>query len=161
MSCSKISQDARKEAISKVPFGTLLQNPEGFAGSVVILGGYVLETRNLESETQIKVLQAPVGLMDEPLSEERSEGRFIIFSNTFLDPEIYSQGRKLTVAGTIRGRTTEKIGGHDYSYLKLEADEIYLWSKNRYPYPAYSYPPPGWYPYPFWWNHPCRAAPCW
>jgi outer membrane lipoprotein len=151
MSCSVISQQVRKESMAPVNFKTLVQETDKYLGNTVILGGYILETQNLPDKSSIKVLQVPLGLGENPKSRDVSEGRFIISHKGFLDPEIYSKDRKITVAGTIVGTAVEKVGKFPQTYLKIESREIHLWPKEEdylgpyydpwyYPYPYYRYP---------------------
>ena len=151
MSCSVISQQVRKESMAPVNFKTLVQETDKYLGNTVILGGYILETQNLPNKSSIKVLQVPLGLGENPKSRDDSEGRFIISHKGFLDPEIYSKDRKITVAGTIVGTVVEKVGQFAQTYLKIESREIHLWPKEEdylgpyydpwyYPYPYYRYP---------------------
>ena len=149
-SCSVISQQIRTESISSTDFKLLVQEPDNFLGKTIILGGYILETDNLTDQTIIKVLQAPLGSRDEPKSRDDSEGRFIISQQGFLDPEIYSKDRKITVAGTIVGSVFEKVDEFSHRYLKIQSREIYLWPKDQ-EYPPVSYYDPWFYPYPFYW----------
>jgi outer membrane lipoprotein len=154
MSCSVISQQIRKESMAPVSFKMLLQETDKYLGNTVILGGYILETQNLADKTSIKVLQVPLGLGETPKSKDDSEGRFIISHKGFLDPEIYSKDRKLTVAGTIVGTVVEKVGHFAQPYLKIESREIYLWPKeDDYLRPYYD---PWYYPYPYYgsWYYP-------
>jgi outer membrane lipoprotein len=151
-SCSVISQQIWKESMAPVDFKILVQEADKYLGNTVILGGYILETQNLADKTSIKVLQAPLGLGETPKSRDDSKGRFIISYKGFLDPEIYSKDRKLTVAGTIVGTVVEKVDQFAQPYLKIESREIYLWPKEEeyvrpyyynpwyYPYPYYRYP---------------------
>ena len=97
MSCSVISQQIRQESMAPVGFKILVQETDKYLGNTVILGGYILETQNLADKTSIKVLQVPLGLGETLKSKDDSEGRFIILQKGFLDPEIYSKDRKLTV----------------------------------------------------------------
>ena len=150
-SCSVISQQVRKESISPVDFKILIQETVKFLGDTVILGGYILETQNLVDRSSIKVLQVPLGLGENPKSKDESKGRFIISHKGFLDPEIYSKDRKVTVAGTIVGTVVEKVDQFAQPYLKIESREIYLWPKEEtYFMPYYD---PWYYPYPFY-RHP-------
>ncbi|RKY39755.1 MAG: hypothetical protein DRP85_09575, partial [Candidatus Makaraimicrobium thalassicum] len=72
---------------------------------------------------------------------------------------IYSQGRKITVAGEVKGKKIKPLGEVEYTYPLISSKEIYLWPKEKevtYPYPHYfyywPYPfYPYWYPYPCWW----------
>ena len=148
MSCSVISQQIRKESMAPVNFKILVQDADKYLENTVILGGYILETQNLADTSSIKVLQVPLGLGETPKSRDDSEGRFIISHKGFLDPEIYSKDRKVTVAGTIVGTVVEKVGHFAQPYLKLESREIYLWPKEEY-YPG-PYYDPWYYPYPYY-----------
>jgi len=158
ISCTVISRQVRSEAENPVPFRTLLEEAEKYSGRTVILGGYILETENLASQTILKVLQAPFRIGEEPDLKDRSQGRFVVYHNGFLDPEVYAKDRAITVAGRVMGSAVEKIGDEQVAYLKIENREIYLWPEHialppyryRRPYPGYwhRYPPfadPYWY----------------
>ena len=152
VSCSVISHQVRSEADPPVPFQTLIWDADKFLGHTVILGGYILETKNLESETILKVLQTPLRFGEDPDLKKRSEGRFMVHHKGFLDPEVYSKDQVITVAGRVIGTTVEKIGDEQLQYLVIENREIYLWS-NYTNKPLYFYPWP--YPsrrtlYPYW-----------
>lgn len=149
VSCTVISKPVRSEAEPPLPFKTLVAQADQFRGRTVILGGYILETRNLESETVIKVLQVPLAIGEEPGLKDRSEGRFLVFHQGFLDPEIYSKDRIVTVAGDVIGAGIEEMSADQIQYLKLKYREIYLWPE----YETHNYPYPPW-PYPYFWNDP-------
>ena len=149
-SCSVISQEIRQESVAPVHFKLLLQETDKYLGNTVILGGYILETQNFPDKSSIKVLQTPLGLGETPKSRDDSEGRFIISHKGFLDPEIYSKNRKVTVAGKIVGTVVEKVDHFNQSYLKIESREIHLWPKEEdYFKPYYA---PWYYPYPYYWH---------
>jgi outer membrane lipoprotein len=168
VSCSVISQQLKDESLPPTPFGELLQNIDEYTGETVILGGYVLEIENITDETIIRVLQAPLSFGDEPDSRDKTEGRFIVSYKGFLDPEVYSKNRRITVAGIIIGLQTEEIGSCPYACLKIESREIHIWPEYEYRdyflyddpfyYSPYSYPYRR-YPYylhspsysPYWW----------
>jgi len=149
-SCSVISHQIKTESIPSIDFKILVQEPDNYLGDTVILGGYILETNNLTDQTIIRVLQAPLGVREEPKSRDYSEGRFMISQKGFLDPEIYSKDRKITVAGTVVGLVVEKVDNYSQPYLKIQSREIYLWPKDQgyYPDPYYE---PWFYPYPYYW----------
>jgi starvation-inducible outer membrane lipoprotein len=85
-SCTVISQPIRSDSEPQVPFSVLLRDAEKYTGRTVILGGYMLETNNLASETVLKVLQVPLRMGEEPAPKDRSEGRFIVYHNRTLPP---------------------------------------------------------------------------
>ncbi len=155
-SCSVISQQIRKESIVPVNFNILVQETDKYLGKTVILAGYILEMQNLPDRSSVKILQVPLGLGEAPKPKDDSEGRFIILHKGFLDPEIYSKDRKVTVAGIIIGTEIEKVDHFAKTYLKIESREIYLWPEEEdYLRPYYD---PWYYPYPYYW-HPYRYYP--
>ena len=145
-SCSVISNRVRKEAEPPVVFKTLMEETDSYIGKTVIVGGYILETKNLADETSILILQAPLGFLDEPKSRDDSEGRFIVLHQEKLDPEVYKKGRKITVAGTVVGRTTARVEECPNQCLNLEGRDMHLWP-NYYYYPRRYYPYGDPYPY--------------
>jgi len=157
VSCTVISRQVRSEAELPVPFRKLIEDAGRYNGRMVILGGYILETKNLASETILKVLQVPFRAGEEPDSRDLSQGRFMVYYKGFLDPEVYSKDRAITVAGRVLGFAVEKIGEERIQYLKIENQEIYLWPEydnlppyyHRRPYPYYRQGYPN-YPYSFW-----------
>ena len=152
VSCSVMSHQIRSEADSPIPFRTLIRDADKYIGHTVILGGYILETKNLESETILKVLQTPLRFGHDPDLKKRSQGRFMVYHKGFLDPEVYGKDQVITVAGRIIGTAMEKIGDEQIQFLKLENREIYLWS-------AYTNEPRYYYPWPYPYHRP--YSPYW
>ena len=92
--------------------------------------------------------QAYAGL---PEIHRDGEGRFVVKSPDFLDPEVYIKDKENTIAGVITGDTELTVGKRVIRVPLLSATAIYLWPKltnyNYYspyygPYPYY----PGYYP---------------
>lgn len=149
-----ISQQFRDEARKDLSFSTVLQNPTTYRGAVVIWGGVIINTLNRPEETEITVLQTPLDSGGEPADEKFSRGRFIAKSPRFLDPEIYKNGRKITVAGEITGQETRPLGAMQYRYPVLLIKELHLWEKEpvTYVYPPYYRGYWHWY-YPYTWPY--------
>lgn len=158
--CSVISRDIRQEATAEVEFASLKRNTNAYTGKTVILGGYILETRNLPDKTRLTVLQAPLDISDKPRDRDRSEGRFVVVHPGFLDPAIYEKDRKVTVAGRVLGTEQVRINKHGYQVPVLRSREIHLWQKPREPRqyhydPFYPWPDPYFRdPYFRHWRHP-------
>jgi outer membrane lipoprotein len=148
-----ISQRYREEARPDLTFSMVLKNPEVCIGSIVIWGGRIIETHNRPGETEIVVLEIPLGYREKPEAAEFSRGRFIVRTLTFLDPAVYSAGRRITVAGEIIGKETKPLGETKYTYPLLKAKEVHLWRREI----VYVYPPDyywwGWgWPGPYWYS---------
>ena len=150
-SCTVMSSQVRSQAIPSMPFPDLVQNADKYIGKTVILGGYILETKNTGPQTEITVLETPLSSVEEPGDRDSAQGRFVVYYNGFLDPAVYERDRRITVGGVVEGTFLSKIDNTPYSMLKLQAKEIYLWPIRTYypyyyPYYYYDYP----YPYPPW-----------
>jgi outer membrane lipoprotein len=152
--CSVISKDIKSQALPPMSFQTLLQHAAEYSGKTVILGGYIIDVQNLNAQTMMKVLQVPLKFGEEPDVKTKSEGRFIVVYDGFLDPEIYAKNSAVTVAGAILGTMVEDVGDQPITYLKIQSREVYLWPEYEKnlpylrPYPYYWYWPDYWYPYP-------------
>jgi outer membrane lipoprotein len=126
-----ISKEVLQDVDTSVSFMQLSKDPEAYTGQTVICGGDVIETQNLSDKTLVVVLQRPLGSRGEPSAGDVSEGRFIIQTPGFLDPAIYSPGRKLTVAGTVAGKEVRPLGEIEFTYPIIEKRELYLWPEEE------------------------------
>jgi len=147
--CAPVSQEIRREAEASAPFTEIRKDPERFKGAVVVWGGVIIETVNRQGSTAVRVMQTALDFQGRPTDLDRSEGRFIVVVDRFLDPDIFKKGRELTVGGEIAGSETHPIGEIRYVYPVVRASELKLW-EQRIPYPPYYYDP--WYwgpPYPW------------
>ena len=150
VSCSVISAQVRNESVTPAHFKTLVSKADHYIGDTVILGGYILETKNSADQSTLAVLQSPLGFGQEPKSKDHTQGRFIVLHKGFLEPEVYAKDRKITVAGTVIGQVAEKVDGFLHPYVKIQSIELFLWPKEAYPYRVPFYDP---------WN--CSYFNCW
>lgn len=161
-----MSKEFRQSATIPVDFRQLVENAEAYKGQRVILGGYVLEVVNKPGGTLLSVLQAPLDSQEKPKSADLSQGRFFVRTKQFLDPEVFSEGRRITVGGKVAEVQTAPIGKGFYRYPVIQAEELHLLPKDvpraTYPYPySYYYWPYPWYPYPGYWHYPWPGYPYW
>lgn len=147
-SCSVISNPMKKEAGAKVSFSHLVEYTDGYLGQTIILGGYVVEVENNEKTTLITVLQAPLDVIDSPVSRDKSQGRFIVSVDGFLDPAVYEKDRSVTVAGIVEPPIYRNIGTKQVKYINVKSREIFLHPKKT---PVYDDP--------FYRNYPYRNYP--
>jgi outer membrane lipoprotein len=161
--CSVVSHPVKSTALSGVAFPTLVNDVGRYRGRTVVLGGYLLETQNRTSATVLTVLQAPLGLRDEPGSRDDSRGRFQVVWSGFLDPEIYKKGRRVTVAGIVMGKHMGPAGDTRIAYLQLEGIEIHLWKPYQEVYYTPAYYDPWYDPFfryrPLFWYGPFDHYP--
>jgi outer membrane lipoprotein len=153
-----VSRGVPKEVDRKITFSALLQAPNAYQGKVVLLGGIIVNTTNKQDGTLLEVYDTMLDREGRPSNTDVSEGRFLALYQGFLDSEIYKQGRKVTIAGTVQGEKTQLLGEIQYRYPYLIIKEIRLWQEeapvdyDSYPWGPWYDPwgPWGWYP----WGYP-------
>jgi len=137
-----------------ISFSQLRQDPERYKGASVVLGGEVLNAKNLPEGTEIEVLQLPLDASDRPVGDyEYSEGRFLILDPERRDPVVL-RNRLLTVVGEVVGTKAQPVDQAEYVFPYLSSRFIRVWrGPGDYPaggaYPYYYPSYPGYYPYAY------------
>lgn len=122
-----ISRQGRSLVTFHGPFSELQRNPDKHTGEIFLAGGKILEITASPTFSEIKVLHLNLNRRERPSENGPSEGRYLLQSNRFLDPEIYKKGTLLTVLARLTGNEIRAIDGFDYKYPKGEIIEIKLW----------------------------------
>ncbi len=111
-----------------VSFAQLLENPDAYVGKVVVLGGQVLQAKRLADTTRIEVLQLPLGDSERPVSQRTSsQGRFLAFEKTFLDPATLSDQPQVTIVGEVTGLATASLDKTEYRYPTIVIKHMHVW----------------------------------
>jgi outer membrane lipoprotein len=132
-----LSHEVKKQVSFSGSFEMLAANPEAYIGEVALLGGRILEVKVETTSSEVIVLQHPLDVSsDRPKSEKGSQGRFILQSSEFLDPEIYRTSYLISVAGRVTGKAEQKVGEFTMTLPRIEPIEVKLWA----PQAASSYP---------------------
>jgi len=100
------------------------------SGKRILWGGVILAITNLKERTDIEVLAYPLDANNRPRRDDDPLGRFIIEQAGYLEPASYSEGRLVTVAGTVSRAVPGKIGESDYAYPVISAQQLYLWPRD-------------------------------
>lgn len=150
-----ISPQLMDQVDRSLTYNSLASRPGESKGKIVLLGGTIVQTVPKPGESEIEVVQKDLLSCGEPRLTDKSEGRFLVVVDRFLDPAIYRPGRGLTVAGKAQDSVVRRIGEIDYRYPVITALEMHLW-REPLPPPAYPYYYPYGYPYyPWqWWRYP-------
>lgn len=151
-----ISPQLMDQVDRSLMYNSLASRPDEFKGKIVLLGGTIVQTVPKLGESEIEVVQKDLLSSGEPRLTDKSQGRFLVVVDRFLDPAIYKPERGLTVAGKVQGSAVRRIGEIDYRYPVIAALELHLWREPlplraypyAYPYGYPAYPWRGWgYPY--------------
>ena len=145
-----LNRELMREGSVDIPFDQLRESPDSYKGRLFILGGIIVNTRFMETGSQIEALYVPVDSSGYLKERTYAPGRFLALyprSRGLLDPLVYRKSREITLAGVFLETRTGKIDEMEYSYPVFEIRQIYLWDEQRYSsYPPYYYP---YYNYPF------------
>jgi outer membrane lipoprotein len=156
-----ISRGVLQEVDSEITFSSLLKAPNAYQGKVALLGGVIVNTINKQEGTLLEVYQTRLD-RGRPVGTDSSEGRFLALYQGYLDSEIYKQGRKVTIAGTVQGEKVQQLGEIEYHYPYLIIKEIHLWGEEipvQYePYPWDSWDDDLWGPWGFGGWYPLRHS---
>jgi outer membrane lipoprotein len=121
-----VAPDLRAQADKTLSTKALFSDPDLHRGKTVIVGGEVIETRNLEESTEIEVLEKPLDSRGRPLDTDVSRGRFIVRHPERLDPAIFSPGREVTVVAEVLGLERRLLGEIEYPYVMLGSKAVYI-----------------------------------
>jgi len=139
-----------------VTINDIQKNTEQVKGKKILWGGVIVETENRPNETRIIIMKTALDVQKRPVYLDRSEGRFILQQNDFLDPVIYAQGREITIVGQVVGKEDLPLGKIRYDYPVVTAEDWVLWEKfDYYPYypTPYYYGPFGGVGFGWGWGH--------
>ena len=56
----------------------------------------------------------------------------MLLTKEFLDEQIFSKGRKITLVGKVEGKESRALDQITYDYPLLRVQEYYLWPVGRY-----------------------------
>src|SRR5262249_37737279 len=114
-------------------------DPQAHLGEHVILGGDIIKAIPKPRDTEIEILARRLGGGDVPEGGDGSTGRFLVRTGGFLDPAIYTRGRRLTVLGTVAGTDDRAVVDAALAYPVTRAERPKLgpaegaWLGGDYP----------------------------
>jgi outer membrane lipoprotein len=128
-----LSQTAIDASDRNVLFGDLQRNTENYIGQSVLFGGTIIRVGNDPQGGWAEILQRPLGFRMEPEMDDQTGGRFLLLTSEILDEQIFSKGRKITLAGKVEGKESRSLDKISYDYPLLRVQEYHLWpiSRNR------------------------------
>ncbi len=128
-----VPETLQSQVNHSVTFPKMLENPENYQGTVVILGGEVLSAKRLEGGTRLKLLQLPLDGSNEPVDDRMSsQGRFFAFESSFLDPATLPLNTRVTLVGEVEGVTEAKLDEMVYRYPILTIKHLHVWPEQEF-----------------------------
>jgi len=142
VSGSEVVPDTFQSQIDpSITFPQMLEQPTAHQGAVVLLGGEILSATRLPEGTRLDILQLPLDESDEPvLDRTASQGRFLAFESSFLDPATLPLNTRVTLVGEITGPTHAKLDEMDYRYPTVIIQHLHVWPEPEWEQPGNSGP---------------------
>jgi outer membrane lipoprotein len=109
-------------------FTEVAANPGAYQGQEILLGGKVIATRQYYDTTQIEVMQLPLGPNQQPNpNQEFTQGRFLAFQKSGLNPMTIPPGTFVTVLGEVAGAAVPDPSQNAAAYPVLEVKTLNVW----------------------------------
>ena len=156
---SDIARPIREAPAVDITLAQALQNPEQLRANAVRWGGAIVSVENQRDASLVEIVERPLDADGQPRNTDKSAGRFLARVQGFLDPAIFAPKRLVTVAGTLDGNSTRRIGEHPYTYPLVQVEHIYLWPLPPRNVQHYYYRSPYWYDPWYPWGHPYPRHP--
>jgi outer membrane lipoprotein len=104
--------------------------PASHTGARVVWGGVIVATRNQPDYTEVEILSYPLDSNQRPDTGSGEQGRFLAHHAGYLEGVDYAPGRRVTLRGKVTKTLQGKVGDAPYTFPVVQADEIYLWSRD-------------------------------
>ena len=120
-----ISAPSRALADKAVSFRQLQENPEGYRGKLVMLGGTVASIEHGREGTRLEVIEQRLDSRELPEEWLPSGGRFLALTPESLDPESFAPGALVVLAGKVAGGRNERRQGSVVTLPVIDIAEIH------------------------------------
>ncbi|MDD2335206.1 MAG: Slp family lipoprotein [Geobacteraceae bacterium] len=135
-----ISKESMALVDTSITFRMVKENPGGYAGKYVLLGGIIAVVRNNSDGGEIEIVQHDLDSRGRPETSDMSAGRFLAHSNGFLDPLVFLTGLPISVVGRVEGDKTLPLDGIAYRYPVISIKEVRLLKPDQdSPYPVFHF----------------------
>lgn len=136
--CSHIPETIRHAPSHDIHLQDTKNNFSKHQNQMVRWGGTLIDVVNKENETTLQILAFPLNYKGRPDLSAAAQGRFLVKTNEFLDPAVYTTGSELTVTGRLVDENNRKVGQKVLQLPVIELQQIYLWPEYRQNYCGYS-----------------------
>lgn len=129
--CASNSAMHATQTEENTPIAIVLADIDAHKGKQVRWGGTIASAKNKQGETWLEIVSRDLRASGKPTRSDKSAGRFIVKVAEFLEPEIYQQGRAVTVTGELVGSESGTIGEQSYVFPVVRSDKVRLWPKYQ------------------------------
>jgi outer membrane lipoprotein len=129
--CGPAKPTIHAKSNNDISYEQVVQNVEIYQGQIVRWGGMIGQVANYENFSELTIVQFPLTRHGVPISTEPSAGRFIVRSEHFLDPLIYSPDKLVTIIGTVMTLQLQKVDQKMLALPLIAVDDSHVWPQNN------------------------------
>lgn len=118
--------DTRDVVITVTPQQAIAEY-QHLKGEKVLWGGVIINSTNLQNSTLLEILAYPLDSNQKPNQSKRPLGRFLAEQQGYLETMDYTDGKLVTVTGSLISIKQGRVGESDYQYPLIDIENIYLW----------------------------------
>ena len=128
--CASVSEPHNQSPENFPSVDAVQKAPDQYRDQRVRWGGTIVSVEHEGDHSVVQVVSRPVSRSSRPMPGDRTDGRFIAIIDGFIDPEIYSAERELTVTGTIESVVDQPLGGTRYLFPVVAVSSHQLWKER-------------------------------
>lgn len=128
--CAATKPSIHAKSNQELSYEQVIGNIESYQRQTVRWGGIIAEVANYENFSELTIVQFPLTRYGVPITSEKSAGRFIVRSDDFLDPIIYSPEKRVTFLGTVQSLQLQKVDQKMLSLPLITLNESHVWPQN-------------------------------
>lgn len=125
--CAATNPSIYAKPSNDISYEQVVQNIEAYQGQTVRWGGMIAQVANYEDFSELTIVQFPLTRYGIPITTEKSAGRFIVRSEGFLEPMIYSPEKRLTIIGAVKTLQLQKVGQKMLTVPMISIEGSHVW----------------------------------
>lgn len=131
VACSYMAPSIKPPPEGDLSLQQVMTDIHSHTGKRVRWGGKIIAVENSEQQSEIQVVQFPLNRTGRPDDSSNSEGRFIVRSSSFLDPEVYKSDSFITVLGEIVDQKTITVDKKQLVLPVITMSKEQRWPANN------------------------------
>lgn len=129
--CSSVPPAISNPPAEDLQLNQVALDVEHYIGTKVRWGGKIIKVNNDERSSTLQILQYPLNSYGRPKTNKTSQGRFIIKSKKFLDPEIYKEDKLVTFVGLVQSKKTIQVDQKSLLLPVVNSFNSHIWSERQ------------------------------
>jgi outer membrane lipoprotein len=144
VACSTLPKTIQDPPRHDIQLETVAGQVSSYLNKPVRWGGKIITVNNDDQQSLLQIVQFPLNGFGKPIVTKASQGRFVIQTKQFLDPEVYKPDRLATFSGVIHSEQQRLIDQKTLLLPVIQMTESHLWAEQPSVKPYYE----GYYFYP-------------